>query len=93
MSYSSLAGIALTAVCSRLASFRRLPRRNCGRRELAQLGAKSEEQRLVVRESHAVRLPRMPLYLRDELVLVFGAGLEAAVAMKHPVRHLENDAR
>ena len=52
---------------------------------LVQLGAKGEQQRLVVRERHAVRLRGVTLDFRDELVLVGGAGLEPAVAMKHLV--------
>ncbi len=46
-----------------------------------------------MRERHAVGLSRVPLHLRDELVFVGGAGLEPAVAMKHPVRHPRGEAR
>jgi hypothetical protein len=45
------------------------------------LGAKGEQQRLVVRERHAVRIPRVPLDFRDELVLVLRASHEPTVAM------------
>ena len=31
----------------------------------------------------------VPLHFRDEFVLIRGARLEPAVAMEHPVRHLE----
>jgi hypothetical protein len=48
-----------------------------------QLGAKDEQQRLVVRERHGVCLPRVALDCSDESVLVLGAGLEPAVAMNH----------
>jgi hypothetical protein len=49
------------------------------------LHSKRKQQRLVVRKSHAVRLAGVALDLGDESILVFGAGIEAAVAMKHSV--------
>ena len=48
------------------------------------MDAKREQERFVVRESHAVRLARVVLDLGDEPVLILGAGLEAALAVKHP---------
>jgi hypothetical protein len=51
------------------------------RRRRVQLGAKGEQQRLVVRERHAVGLRRVPPDLGDERVLVLGASFEPAVAM------------
>ena len=59
--------------------------RDRGRRLRAEFGAESEQQRFVVRERHAVHLPSVALDLRDEVVLVLGAGFEPAVAMKHRV--------
>lgn len=38
-----------------------------------------------MRESHAVRLASVALDLGDEPVLILGAGLEAALAVKHAV--------
>jgi len=60
----------------------RSPKRNCGRRVLAQLSVKGDEQRLIMGKRHAIHLPRVALHLRDELVLVDAAGLKPAVAMK-----------
>jgi hypothetical protein len=48
-----------------------------------ELGAKGEQQRLVVRERHPVRLPRVPLHLRQQSVLVLTTSLEAAIASEH----------
>ena len=48
-----------------------------------QTGTKDEQQRLVVGQRHAVRLPRVTLDGRDELVVLLGAGFEPAVALKH----------
>jgi len=42
-----------------------------------------------VRELHAVSLMGMAPHLRDELVLLLGAGLEPAVAVKNLVHVLE----
>jgi len=53
-------------------------------RRRTELGAKREQQRFIVRERHAVCLPRVGPYLGDEPFLVLGAGLEAAVALKVP---------
>jgi hypothetical protein len=50
---------------------------------LVQSGAEGEQQRLVVRERHAVRVPRVTTDFGDETVLVLCAGLEPAFAMKH----------
>jgi hypothetical protein len=50
------------------------------------LGATDHEQRLVVGERHAVRLPSMASDLRDEPVLVRGSGFEPAVAI-HDLVH------
>ena len=46
---------------------------------LVEPGAEDEEQRLLTRERHAVLLQRMTPDLRDELLLVRGAGLEPAI--------------
>lgn len=51
-------------------------------RGLAQPHAGCQLQDLLVREPHSVRLQRVPLHLGDQLRLVLGVGLEAAVAMK-----------
>jgi hypothetical protein len=59
--------------------------RNLGRCFRFRLDAESEQQRVLVREAHRMRLPGVALYLHDEPVLVRGASLEPAVAMKHLV--------
>ena len=56
--------------------------RNRDRCALVQLNAEGDQQRLLVRETHPVRLPGMALHLYDELGLARGASLEPAVAMK-----------
>jgi hypothetical protein len=58
-----------------------------GRRRV-QLGAKREQQRLVGRERHAVRLPRVSPDLGHEPVLTLGAGLETALALNHLLHRL-----
>ena len=54
-------------------------------RVLVQLGAKGQQQGLVVCESHAVRLERVALDLADESVLVRRTGLIPAFAVQPPV--------
>ncbi len=59
-----------------------------GASALVQSGAEGEQQRLVVRERHAVCVPRVTTDFGDEAVLVLCAGLEPALAMKHLVPRL-----
>jgi hypothetical protein len=47
-----------------------------------ELCAEREQRRLVSRELHAVRVPRVAADLFDEALLVAGAGFEPAVALK-----------
>ena len=57
----------------------------CDGAVLAKLGLEGEQQCLVVREGHSVRLPGMALDLCDELFLVRRTGFEPAVAMQNLV--------
>jgi hypothetical protein len=54
---------------------------------LFQFGPEDEQDGVLVRERHAVRLPRVALYLDDEPLLVAGAGFEPAVTQQHPVHY------
>ncbi len=57
----------------------------CDRAAPTKLGLEGEQQCLVVREGHSVRLPGMPLDLCDEPFLVRRAGFEPAFAMQNLV--------
>ena len=64
--------------------------RSRGRRVRVELDAKREHQSLVVCERHAVCLLCVALDFGDEPVLVFGTGLEPAIALE--LKHLVHDS-
>jgi hypothetical protein len=64
-----------------------------GRGLRRQLGMEDEQQRLVVRERHAVGLRGVAPDRRDEAFLVRGAGLEPALARDNPFHTHRGEAR
>lgn len=50
-----------------------------------QASAKDEEEGLIARERHPMRLPGMSAHLRHEALFVLGTSLESAIALKHLV--------
>ena len=57
------------------------------------MSAEGEQQGLLVCEAHRVSLRRVALHLVDEAVLVSGASLEPAMAMKDDVHDPRRDDR